>query len=163
MKYEHWLSDSGITHVDVGSWTKGVSGELHVARVALSGVYESDDAPSSSRVLRMAIAAALSHQLVAPIGLVLNVTELEYWGGDSLLSWLDLVAAGREAPAVDIFRTAFCCGPQNVAHVKSLIEDSGDEDYQRVFMSEDDALLFALGGKHAMRFHVGLYRLRGTW
>lgn len=82
----------------------------------------------------MAVSAVLAASHHAPLGIVLDLRELEYFGGDSLLNWEGLIS-GPQRP-----RGALLCSDSNYASVRDLLDDQGDEDWTRAFKAEEEAL-----------------------
>jgi len=86
----------------------------------------------------MLVPAAMVWEQPRTVGLVIDMSCLEYFGGDTLLSW-DFLIDGK---AMEGFRIAFLCSAENVPHVDSLLEEFGDAR-MRAFTAEQDALAFA--------------------
>ena len=133
--HQVWLEGSGMTNVEIFSWTRSEGdGGGSVVGVNLSGAFGPTKQSESSRVLRMAIAAASAWGSLPPLGFIVDMRDTLYSGGDMLLSsWEAIVPAAR---------VAYVCNPQNLSFVQSLLDEQADEDQVRAFLSESDALDF---------------------
>jgi len=114
MKYESWLDGSGISEASIGRWETEEDSEARtVLRVILRGEYgEGRKGRASARHLRMLISAAMAWEQPRTVGLVIDMSCLEYFGGDTLLSWDFLL----DEEGMDDFRIAFLCSAENAPH-----------------------------------------------
>jgi len=137
VEWQNWMDGSGIGAVEVLQLKQ--SETRPVVKVSLHGEYLCDGQNESARVLRMAMAAALAWEHRLPVGVVLDLTDLNYFGGDTLVAWDGLLAAEPFGS-----RVAFLCNDSNWWHVQSLLDEVGDATSMRAFRTEQDALLFVL-------------------
>lgn len=137
MEHRDWLEGTGITGVEWGRWTRGTGdAERNVVGVTLRGAYGPERQSQPSRVLRMSIAAVLRWEARPPHAVLLDVSQLEYFGGDTLVNWTDLLEDEET-------RVSYLCSPANAPHVKSLLDEYGDEERFGAFSTLTEALDFA--------------------
>jgi hypothetical protein len=81
----------------------------------------------------------------APDALVLDMSQLAYFGGDTLLAWesIFLLLSFDE----EKIRVSFICNNENIEHVRSLIAEVADEERTQAFVSEEHAFEFAFWQK----------------
>jgi len=100
-------------------------GDRHCLIVSFAGRFDATGGAGPSGVMAMAVAAALTWDLHPLVGLVIDLTRLEYRSGDRLMYWESVLPAfGLDRTSL---RLAVVCSPTNVAAIRSLLEADGDD------------------------------------
>lgn len=153
MNTRNWLEGSGIDSVAIAQISAtSALGKARAVKVALGGEYGLPYQHEAARVLRMAVSAALAWEHLPPVGLLIDLGNLRYFGGDTLLlAWDSLLEAHDDASRSAQCRLAFLCSPENRQRVQSLIDEAADERSVRTFLNEGEAMDFVLWSSPASK------------
>lgn len=93
--------------------------------------------------MAMVVAAALAWERGPGIGLVVDMSDLEYSGGDRLFLWKYKVAnVGLKGPA---YKVALVQSPKNHDRIQSLLEEEEDQHLMKAsFDTLDDAINYVI-------------------
>jgi hypothetical protein len=136
-----WSGVLGLSF-EISTW-KSVDVRRRALSVSISGQYKGPEASEGGVLIGMIVAAAMANPWGPCNGLVLNLRDLDYRGGDMLFYWRDSLHQFKLPD--DNYPCALVCSEANVQHVRSLLEDEGrSELLQSVFLSLDDTLAHIL-------------------
>jgi hypothetical protein len=139
------------TNVQLHSWREGINISFDIYRwstgernvdgllVTFSGTYRPGSAGNpDGRFIAMVMAAALAWE--TGHGAVIDLSALDYVGGDYLSYWSSFIPdSRRKAPKG--FPVATCCSQSNIDAVRSLFASEGDDEQARaIYLDREQAI-----------------------